>query len=71
MIKEINPTNNGFEIILYNGTILLFSAHYSTYEDCVNLLLQSISSSGVVDEYKLKNAYIGSNDNASEFADKF
>lgn len=68
MIKEINKTDNGFEVILYDGTVLLFSVHYSGYEDCVNLLLQTISVSGNIDEYKVKEAFVGYDDNTAKFA---
>lgn len=71
MIKEINKTDNGFEVVLQDGTVLLFSVHYSNYEDCVNILLQEISISGNITEYKVKETYVGYDDNAAEFADEF
>ena len=66
MIKEINIEHDYIQVILNDGTVLKFSAHYSGYEDCVHLILLK-NNEGVALN---KEVFIGYTDEADKFNDK-
>jgi len=66
MIREIRRTIDRIEVILYDGTSLVFSAHYSEIEDCINLLLvkDSVNNRTI---YTVKDVFVGATDDAYKF----